>query len=404
MTGRGVAAVTIAALFAAVGSRGAIAQPKDAGAPDEDEDEDEIEIEMVPDPSGSGAGSAAGNASATGSARALLAAPTKDPRLARKWLAAAQQLMQRGSYLAARNRPDAARSQFENAVTAYHKAIEVADDPNLYFDLANAEDKLGKPCDAVKHLRLVIRTNAGVRPEVIKKATARLDDLAARVGVVTLIVKPAGASVTLGGTELGTAPLGEPLVLLPGTYALSFQAEGFQPREAEIQIEAGTEVERAIELERVKLIIAPVAPVAPIAPIRDAGWQDDRESPQKLPLYLGAAVTGAAVINATIFGVLALRQHATFTAGSTAKLDREDARTNGTRFALVSDVSLGAAVIAAGFTATWYFTRYQESRKLSRSPRPPRSDGRRPPTVETKLDVVPWVQPQSGGAAIAGWF
>src|SRR4051812_44849987 len=39
----------------------------------------------------------------------------KDPKLARKWLLAGQQLMQKGSFFAANNRPDEAKAQFENA-------------------------------------------------------------------------------------------------------------------------------------------------------------------------------------------------------------------------------------------------------------------------------------------------
>jgi hypothetical protein len=326
--------------------------------------------------------------------------------------------MQRGSYLAAKKRTDDARTQFENAVAAYRKALDASDDPNLFLDLANAEDKLGKPCDAVKHLRRLVGRNGpngatsatgataatgaaalngatsatdatgaiAPRPDVLKKAAARLDELSARVGVVTLVVKPAGASITLGGAELGTAPLPEPLVLLPGTYTLSFQAGGFQPREAALVVEGGTEAERVVELEAVKLIIAPVPPLAPAG--SDAAPPLDAPGQGKLPLYVGAGITGAAAANAVIFGVLALRQHATFAGASTSPAAREDARSNGQRFALISDVSLGAAVVAAGFTAYWYVARYRPSRART----------------EAKLDVVPWVQPQSGGAAIAGWF
>jgi hypothetical protein len=390
--------VVIAALAGSAASRDAIAQPIQDRAPAAAGDSGEIEME---------------SAVAPPAAPDAPVAPVRDPRLARRWLATAQQLMQRGSYLAAKKRPDDARTQFENAVAAYRKAIDASDDPNLFLDLANAEDKLGKPCDAVKHLRrltgrsgpsgVTAATGAAAlngatsatgatstiapRPDVLKKAASRLDELSAKVGVVTLVVKPAGASITLGGAELGTAPLAEPLVLLPGTYTLSFQAEGFQPREAALVVEGGTEAERAVELEAVRLVIAPVPPLAPV-PARSDAAPPDALGQGKLPLYVGAGITGAAATSAVIFGVLALRQHATFTGASTSPAAREDARTNGQRFALVSDVSLGAAVIAAGFTAYWYVARYRPSRAR----------------MEAKLDVVPWVQPQSGGAAIAGWF
>jgi hypothetical protein len=383
MGGRRLAVIAIAALGAAVASRGASAQPQGPAssapappappAPASAAPGAPVEIEMEPAP-----------------ASAPVAPPAKDARLARKWLAAAQQLMQKGNYFAARNRPDDARPQFENAVTAYQKAIEAGDDPNLYLELANAEDRLGKLVDAVRHLRHVTGA-AGARPEVVRKAGARLDELLAKVGLVTLTIAPPGASITLGGAELGTAPLTEPLVLIPGTYTLSFQAAGYQPREAEIVVEPGTRTERAIDLEPVKVIFEPVAPAAVVAAAR----AEASRTPSKLPLYLGAGIAGAAVIDAAIFGGLAIAQHATFTGASTSRLDREDARSNGRRFAVIADVSLAVAVVASGFTAYWYFQHYRQPRT---------SDDRRSRPVDAKLGVVPWVQSQSGGAALAGWF
>lgn len=310
----------------------------------------------------------------------------RDPRAARKWLAVGQQLMQRGIYYAARNRADDAKSQFENAVAAFAKAIEAGDDVNVYFELAAAEERLGRLDEAVKHVRRVVDAKVGVRPDVAKRATSKLDELLTSVGLVTLSVAPAGTSITLGGAELGTSPLREPLVLLPGTYTLSFQADGFQPREAELKVEAGTETERSIELEPVKVIVEPVQPVvAGVAPV----FAPPPRS--RLPLYLGAGVTGAAAIGVGIFGILAVGEHSTFSAASTSRSGREDARTSGRQLAMLADVSLAAAAVAAGFTVTWYIYRYRQH------------PGNRA-NNSAKLDAVPWVQPQSGGLAIAGWF
>ena len=318
----------------------------------------------------------------------------KDPKLAKKWLTAAQQLMQKGGLLAARNRPEEAKAAFEGAVAAYQQAIAAGDDVNIYFDLATAEDKLGKFDDAVKHLRRVVNAKLGTRPDVVKRATSRLEDLATKVGVVTLTVTPAGTSITLGGAELGTAPLPEPLVLMPGTYTLSFQADGWQSKEAEITIEPGSETERIVVLDPVKVIALPPKPAPVAAPVHV-----QRARPPTWPLYAGAGLAGAGVLSAGIFGVLAVGQHATFTAASTSKLDREDARINGRRFALIADLSLGTAVAAAGFTAYWYFYKYGRA-----PPKSPELQARHLSPVEAKLDVVPWVQPRSGGIMFAGWF
>ena len=332
----------------------------------------------------------------------------KDPKIAKKWLATAQQLIQKGSAFAARNRLDDAKVQFENAVSAYRQAIEASDDVNIYADLASVEDRLGKVDEAVRHLRRVVNAKTGVRPDVAKKAAAKLEDLSAKVGLVTLTVTPAGSSITLGGVELGTSPLPESLVLMPGTYTLSFQAEGFQPMEAEIKIESGSEIERAIELEPVKVIVQPVKPAEPAG--SDEAQHDKPRS--RLPLYVGAGVTGAGVAGASIFGILAVKQHSKFTAASTSKLAREDARTAGQRYAFITDLSLGVTVVAAGFTAYWYFAKYKQRQKKPEDQRPSDSaSGHASPPAgndfashPTKLDMIPWVQSQSGGIMIAGWF
>ncbi len=385
MGGCRIALVTLAALAAVAMSSGAGAQPKDPAG----------DIEMGPEHTGSGSATGSAGAIGRGSAAPEPTAQVKDPRAAKKWLAAGQLLMHKGSYLASRNRPDDAKPQFENAVTAFVRAIEAGDDLNVYFDLAGAEDKLGKTDDAVKHLRLVVNAKAGIRPDVAKRATARLDELLTKVGLVTLIVAPDGTSITLGGIEVGTSPLSGPLVLMPGTYTLSFQADGFQSNEAELRVEPGSESERVIQLEPVKVIVEPVRPApADVVP-------EDKPPPRSpLALYIGAGLTGLAVVGASVCGVLALREHATLTRASSSATEREDAQANGKLLAHITDASLATAVVAAGLTAYWYFYRYKQHRgNSSKSPQE-----RHPPPVETKLDVVPWVQPQSGGVTIAGWF
>ena len=327
----------------------------------------------------------------------------KDPRVARRWLAVGQMAMQRGAYFAARHRPDEARQQFEHAIIAYQKAIDAGDDPGLYLELAIAEDKVGRLDGAVKHLRRVAQ-DAGARPEIVKRAAAKLEELLARVGLVTLQVTPRGASITLGGVELGQAPLAEPLVLSPGTYALAFQADGYQPREAELRVEPGSESERVIDLEPVKVIVEQVKPVLAEEPVRVA--PPPRPSP--LPIYVGAGVTVAAAAGAGILGGLAIREHAVFTRRTTSPVDRDDARANGRLLAHAADAAVITAVAAAGFTAYWYFYRYRGRLTISTRDAATNPGDSRPARhswpISTKLDVVPWVQPQLGGMMIAGWF
>jgi hypothetical protein len=98
----------------------------------------------------------------------------KDPKLARKLVSTAAQLVQKGDYLTRRNKPDEANAHYDNAVLAYQKAIEVGDDLNVHFELAVVEEKRGKIDVAARHLRIVVGAQAGVRQDVLKKAQLKL--------------------------------------------------------------------------------------------------------------------------------------------------------------------------------------------------------------------------------------
>lgn len=333
---------------------------------------------------------------------AVPAAPVKDPKVAKKWLAAGQQLLAQGDWFARAKRPDDAKARYENALTSFQKSVEAGDDPNTYALLAEAEDKLGKLDLAATHYRVVIKAAAGVRPDVLKKATAKFDELSAKVGIVTLNITPEGALITLAGTELGKAPLAEPLILMPGTYALSFQADGFQPKDAELNIEAGSEAERAIELEAIKIIVQPPAPKEePPPPPRVAS------GPSKLPVYAGAGAGAVLLGVGVVTGLLAVGQHGTYTAGDSTATERADAKANGKTLALVSDLTLVGGLAAGGFAAYWYFFKYKPAQQKQAEVRPPATTavrGRRDRAQSTKVDLIPWVQSDASGLVLVGAF
>src|SRR5215218_5439553 len=174
MRDRRFAWITVLALLAA------LAVP--AGAQPADEEE----IEMEPDPPAPKPDEPPADPAPPAPAPVPVA---KDPKVARKWLTAGQQLLQKGDSFVRARRLEDAQVSYQNAATAFEKSIEAGSDLNTYALLAEAEDRLGKPDLAVKHYRVVAKAQAGVRPDVQKKASAKLDELATKVGLVTLKVK-----------------------------------------------------------------------------------------------------------------------------------------------------------------------------------------------------------------------
>ncbi len=357
------------------------------------------EIDMAPD---SGAAKPAPPVAPAG---------VKDAKAAKKLHVTGQQLALKADYLVKQKKPDEAKPQYEAALAALTKAVEIGDDLNVYFDLAIVEDKLGQLERAANHLRVVIKAQAGVRPDVLRKATARFDDLATKLGLVTFVIVPEGATISLGEVAVATTPLTEPLILAPGTHTFSLSADGFQPKQLVLNVEAGSESERTVELSPIKIIVEQVKPRGPDAVEKPLLLV---RPPSKLPLYVGGGLTLAFAGVATVTGILAIGQHGTFTAADSSNGERTDAKDNGQRLATITDAAVIGAVVAGGFTAYWYLFKYKPARKrIDAGEHQPKgrmdmTQRNRPRLVPdaAKVTVVPWVQAgvDVGGLSIAGRF
>lgn len=311
----------------------------------------------------------------------------KDPKVAKKWLDAARQLVQKGDAATRAKKLDEAKTNYDNAITAYEKAIEASDDPNIYFDLATVEEKAGQLDRAAMHFRTLVKAQ-GAKPDLVKKATVRFDDLTTKTGLVMIVAKPEGATLSINGEEIGKSPLAEPLVLMPGTYTIVIVAEGHVTKELEFRVEAGSESERTVELEVGKSI-----PVEKPKPVVQEEPEEQpvvvvQTGPSKLPLYVGAGATGGFVLIAAITGIAAVGKHGTFKDENASPGDRANAKDAGETLALVTDLCIVGALAAGGFTAYWYFRKYKPAQGK----------------IETKAAVVPWVKPDAGGLSFAGSF
>ncbi len=311
------------------------------------------------------------------------APPVKDPAVVKKWLTAGKAAIKKSAWAV--------------AVTAFENALAAGADPNVYLDLALAEEKLGNLDRAAIHLRVVTGATLGIRADVKKKASARYDALSMKVGLLTLAVTPEGATVSLGAERIATAPMAEPVILMPGMYTLSFSADGFEPKDVEIKVEEGSESERTVELAPIEVIVRPPPrPAEPTpAPVRPAS-----HAPRpRLALYIGGGVTIGALGIGVVTGLLATSRHGTFTDPASSSGERDDARSSGQNLALITDITLGVGIAAAAFTTYWYLARYKPAQRTAGAVGGERSDQAR-----AKVELVPWVQAEAGGFTVAGSF
>ena len=169
---------------------------------------------------GSGSGSA--RLGSRPARRQRCGAGLKDPKVAKKWLDAAKELVQKGDYFTAHKKPDDAKTQYENAVTAYREGDRSR---RRCHREPLARARRGQARRAARR-RTATTASSSTRShrrnaDVLKQAQAKLDDVTQKIGIVTFTVMPDGTTIADRRQEVGKTPLDEPLIFMPGTYTLT---------------------------------------------------------------------------------------------------------------------------------------------------------------------------------------
>jgi hypothetical protein len=314
----------------------------------------------------------------------------KDPKLAKQWTKAADAASKRGDALAKQKKSSEAASQYADALMSWQKVIDNSDDAAPVLAAAGIESKLGKYHDAVRRLtKLLARKDIG---STRAGAQALLDDCSVHVGFVTLAVVPDDTIVSLQGATVGHTPLHDPLVMMPGEYTLEFVADGYQPKQVTVNVEAGTESERKIELEQIPIVVVPKA-----KPVEVKFAPPIVQKTSKRWLYVGVGSTAVFAGGALAFGLAARSKHAAYTDTGRSIEVRQAARVSGKRLALVSDISLGATAVALAATTYYYLAVY---RKHAANTAKEESA-----SLTSHLVVAPWIEATgSAGLTLVGGF
>ena len=315
---------------------------------------------------------------------------------ARKLLDGGDGFLKAGDKLLKRKKAAEAQAQYERALAAYQKAFELVPNPQILFPVAVAHDKLGHWAEAARNYRRFLTQVAAPDPSLKAEAEKRLDAAKLNLGVVALVVTPDGARVSLSGTEIGVAPLADPLFLDAGEYTLTFDADGYQPLEQALSVEAGSESERTFELKPIAVIVEPPRPPPPRPVIVVP------PAPSKVPLYVGGAITIGLLGGATAAGILAIGRHGEFTDENGTAQAREDARVSGRRLALLTDGLIAGTIVAASVVSFYYVKVYRPKARLHRARASERANAFDEYAVAPKVRVAPWVQAGAGGLVIAG--
>lgn len=273
-----------------------------------------------------------------------------------------------------------AAGRYEVAVELLERAWREGRLRNALWNLAQAQDQLGRPAEALDTLdRYTADPRTGAEDQrAAELVRARLQQRVSRVAVVTA---PAGALVRVDGEERGLSP--REIVVNPGVHVVSAEAPGYAMVTRRVEADVGMRVEVRLELSLQPGRLRVTAPARAV--VRVDGNVVDRRG-DSLDLELPA---GMHVVDVTAPGMRTSRYSVDVRAGESVELPVDLRPARGT---LIVDVARGAEVRLG-------------ARRLGRAPLGPVSVEPGSYRLAVELDGhMPWegsINIQDGGGTVA---
>jgi len=316
--------------------------------------------------------------------------------LARKLLAAGDQLMKQGDKLAKRNKQEKASAKYAKALRAYEEAYDRFPAAKIFYAIGTAELKLGRYLDAIRHFRQLLQEADNVSDALRTQVEINVDEAKQYVAVFRFSVVPDGAVISVDDEDIGLAPFEEPLYVEPGEHTIAVTAEGYAPFETSVTMEAGSESDRSVELEKITVVVKQRKP----KPKKKKAKKKKTPSvPGRGVLLTGISLTGGLAALATVTGIMAMGKHGDFTDDSLPAEDRDTARDSGKKLALVTDLLWVGTVVVGAYTAYYYYGTYQPNRRSHE--RRMQLESRR---AARRVWVAPYAKANGGGVAVGGTF
>jgi hypothetical protein len=277
-----------------------------------------------------------------------------------------------------------AAGDFSAAYAGFARANELIPSAQASYWATKSLDQSGKSDEAIKGYEALLAdpNSSKVGDDKLADARARLATLkAALVGEVTVSTSAPGAVLLVDGAPQ-PGPLPTVLKLSPGPHKLTLTAEGYEAKEVDLQVQAGTQVQQSIEMLPRP---APPPPVVPVAVAEVTPPPPPPEKHSKVPAYVTLGIAAGGAVVGTIFGVKALSAKSDFDSNPTTQ-HADDTERN----ALIADMAFGVA-LTLGVTGIVLLTSGDEAEatKAAKLRLPPKSTFR----------VLPYMGRESGGAA-----
>lgn len=129
-------------------------------------------------------------------------------------------------------------SDWAHAIEEFRAAYDLWPNPVILFNLAQAYRRDGQLSQATETFNRYLETAPNITREQRAEVEESVREIQETRAVITFEVEPAGASVTLNGRDLGTAPIGRNAEVLPGDYRVHAELANHEARDERFTVRA----------------------------------------------------------------------------------------------------------------------------------------------------------------------
>lgn len=261
------------------------------------------------------------------------------------------------------------RADFTAALVEFQRAHEIDAHYQVLYNVAQCQSQLQDWAGALKTFEKYLADGGHkLKLKRRKDVQAEIEKLQQWVAKLTVGTNEPGAKIAIDDIEVGTTPLGEPLLVSAGRRKVTATIAGRPAVTQVVQIAGGDDQKITLEIPsppppKIEVVHAPPRPSMAV-PV--AAWSG----------------TGAVLTGAVLTGVLALgassdlkEKLAVYPADAGAI---SSARSKTAAFALATDILGGMALAAAG-VSIWLTVRHQRAM----------TDAHAPPAAAARLVVYP---------------
>jgi hypothetical protein len=144
---------------------------------------------------------------------------------------------------------------WEGAQLEFERSMETYPTPSALFNIGMCQKAQFLYVEAMETFERYLATYANeADPAELTELRSMVDELERLLGQITVTVNVTGATVSLDGEDIGTAPLAEPIRVVAGQYAITARLDGYHAAERAVTVTSGDEVDVALDLREVERV------------------------------------------------------------------------------------------------------------------------------------------------------